>query len=361
MGLESVAWEACWLEPQRDPELERLARRELGSVPSLFSYFEACPWIARSLVTIHPYRVRLVFVDFALADLIGLVVSQDNSCRFCYATQRMLLRAQGYPDARIRELESDLRAAELEPRARAALEFAKRVSRASPRPCELDRARLREAGWSDEAIRELAFLTVAHAYYNRVATIPAIPVERAERLARSPLLRLFVPLTRRALRRRQERGERERAAPAWRSAPYGELVLRLDGLPAAGALRRLLDEALVSDALPRRAKLLVFAVVARGLDCPHSEREAAQLLAAEGLGASALEHALAHLGAPELDPLEAAVLRFARETIRFQPVEIQRRARSLAGRIGDRQFLELVGTAALANAACRLWIALDAP
>jgi hypothetical protein len=140
--LRDIEWEACLLEPVRDPTLEKFVRQEMGGVPPIVPYFEVCPWVVRSLMTINQYRVRLVHVSFALADLIGLVVSQENSCRFCYATQRVLMRAQGLPERRIRQLEDDFAAAQLDPPERAALEFARHIARCSPRPLGADRAAL---------------------------------------------------------------------------------------------------------------------------------------------------------------------------------------------------------------------------
>lgn len=361
MALQDIEWEACLLEPQRDPTLERYVRQEIGRVPPIVHYFEGCPWIVRSLMAVNQYRVRLVHVSFALADLIGLVVSQDNSCRFCYATQRVLLRAQGLRERRIREIEDDFVSAQLDRRERAALEFARRISRCSPRPSEADRATLRDVGWTGEAIKELAFVAASHIYFNRLATIPALPVKRIERLSRTWMLSLLAPLVGRRIRARQVRGDREVLPPELRIGPYAELVESLNGLPAARALRRLLDEAWQSPLLPARVKAFVFAVIARGLGCPVLEREAKGLLEASGVSGAAAEETLAHLGSPSLDAIEAVVVPFARETIRYQPVQVQRRARALTAVLTQDQLVELIGVAALANAVSRLCLAVDSP
>ena len=292
-ALQDVEWESCLLEPTRDPALEHMVRQEMGRVPPIVPYFEACPWIVRSLMALNHYRVRLVHISFALADLIGLVVSQESSCRFCYATQRMLMRAQGLPERRIRELEDDFVAAQLDEHDRAALEFARRISRCSPCPSAGDRARLGQLGWGEEAIKELAFVAAAHVFFNRVATIPALPVQRLERLSRTWLFSLFAPLLGRRLRSHQIRGSREPLPPQATPGPYAGLVQSLDGLPVALALRGVLDEAWGSPLLPTRAKALVFAVVARGLGCSRSEAEASRLLEATGMRASEVGEALA--------------------------------------------------------------------
>jgi AhpD family alkylhydroperoxidase len=358
--LQDVEWEACLLEANRDPGLEREVRRQTGFVPPLVRYFTACPWLVHSVSALLPTQVGLSHVNSLLADVIGLVVSQDNSCRFCYATQRTLLRAQGLSERRIRALEQDLFAAQDDPRDRLALEFAQRASRASPPPGAAERARLREAGFGDAGIAELAFLVAFHVYLNRVATLPALPVQRIERISRHWVLALVAPIASRLLRRMRSRGAPQPPTP--RSAePRGGLLGRLGASPGAEALRGVIDDALVSPLLPRRAKLLVFAVVARGLGCGASEGEATELLGGEGLGAEEAGRVLTHLGSPALSGVESAIVPFARETIRYQPSAIQRRLQKLAAGLSHAELVELIGTTALANAVCRLQLALDAP
>jgi alkylhydroperoxidase family enzyme len=116
----------------------------------------------------------------------------------------------------------------------------------------------------------------------------------------------------------------------------------------------LLRDAWESAILSKRAKALVFAVVARALGCKHSESEAARLAAEQGIDAGRLEEILSHLTSPELDPIEAAVVPFARETVWYQPAAIQRRGRELREQLTREQLLELIGVAALANGAARL-------
>ncbi len=354
--IQEVEWEACLLEPRRDPALETEVRRALGDVPSGLRYFAASPWIARSLLSVNQYQVRLVHVDFPLADLVSLVVSQDNSCRYCYATQRMLMRLQGVPDGRIRQIEDDLHRAQLDPRERAALAFARELSRASPLATHASLQQLRDMGWSEPAIKELAFIAAADVYLNRVHTLPAIPPERIERLSVHWRLRWIAPFARRVLRAHQLRGAPEPLPEEMRRGPYAYLVLALEGLPAALALRRLLDAAFASPVLPPRTKALVFAVVARGLGCPLSEQEASRALRETGLSDDDVGDVLAHLASPKLGEVDAAVVPFARATIRYRPVDVQRHARRLREKMEPAQFLELMGISSLANAVCRLGV-----
>ena len=359
-SLADVEWESCILEPVPDPELSAYLRRELGGVPRSAAYLSACPWVVRSLASMSHYA----HLDPQFSDLIGLVVSQDNSCRLCFAVQRLMLRAQGFPERRIRALEEDLFAAELDERERAALDFARRFSRAQPRASARDLEALRRVGWSEPAIREIAFSAAAMVYYNRLSTLPAIPPQDAEALPDRWWARLVFPLMAPLVRQRLRRNHRRSAQPALaagaREGPYAGLVAAFDGLPAAQALRRLLDEAFASPVLPRRSKALVFAVVARGLACPSSEAEAGRLLTAEGFAPAEQDEILSHLASPRLDTTEAALLPLARDTIRYRPAPIQRRSRALLEGLGVARFVEFVGLSALANAVCRL-IAVTVP
>jgi hypothetical protein len=136
--------------------------------------------------------------------------------------------------------------------------------------------------------------------------------------------------------------------------PFCHVPLALDGLPAARIQAENLKLAFGSGPLPLRARVLVFAVVARGLGSELSEREAKQLLAYEGLAEEQVDEVLAHLASAKLDPLESAILPFVRETIRVRPSEIRRQARKLLETIDVEQFADLVGLIGVANGTCRL-------
>jgi alkylhydroperoxidase family enzyme len=133
----------------------------------------------------------------------------------------------------------------------------------------------------------------------------------------------------------------------------------LDGRPVAPRLRRAIDVCLRGSSLEPRTTALVFAVVARGIGCGLSEREACALLVAAGLPADDIESALAHLAAPSLTPLDRAAAALARDSIWPQPAALQRHARAVRPLVTRQQFVDLIGTAALANACCRLAVAVD--
>ncbi len=359
LSIREIEWESAPLvEPKPDAEVERWAR-EVGA-PRLYPlrFFTRCPWLARGMVRLS--TLPLAHLDHELADVAVVVVSRDNSCRYCYGRARFLLRAIGMSEERIESLEGELFAAEIEPRSRVGLDFARRLSRSNPPPSAADVKALREAGFSREELLELAFVTAQYVVINRVVTIVALPLGIFERIDRGWVLRLIRPIVRRLVSKRRLRTPPAVLSDEEKSGPFAPEVNGFDGLPAGRTLRQILDDAWASPILTKRAKALAFAVVARGLGAERVEREAFDLLAAEGFDRSEAEEALAHLASSALSPVESALLPFVRETLWYEPGPLQRRARELRGTLTDEELLETIGIAAFANAVCRLSRALEA-
>jgi hypothetical protein len=74
-----------------------------------------------------------------------------------------------------------------------------------------------------------------------------------------------------------------------------------------------------------------------------------------------VEEILAHLASPELDPVEALIVPYARETIWYEPASVQQRGRELQKNLTTPAFLEALGIASLANMVSRLGIVLGEP
>ncbi len=356
--LQNVEWDQCLLEPRPDAELERDARKSFGVPYPLIRFYTPCPWLARSFITGNYRNGHLTHIDLDLADLIFLAVSQDNSCRYCYAAQRMSFRVLGFDDERIRRVEEASVSAEADRGERLALDFVRRFSRANPPPSAADKAALREAGYSDEAIKEIAYVSAYTVTGNRIATLTAAPLERVEGVQERWLFKLLRPLIARLLRSRRKLGKPEFLPPELKTGPFAYVALELDGLPVARVSNEIMESAWRSPILTQRAKALVFAVVARGLGSKRAEAESKRLLAPLGLDEAEVDEILSHLASPKLDPIEAAIVPYARETIRYRPDDIQRWGRKLREQLSVEQFLELVGVASLANGTCRLSLVL---
>jgi hypothetical protein len=139
-----------------------------------------------------------------------------------------------------------------------------------------------------------------------------------------------------------------------RTGPFSPAVLALDGLPAALALRDVIDGAWSSSILPLRTKAFVFAVVARCLGSNWAEQHARAMLLTEGMTEKGYDEVLAHFSGAELTPTEAALGPLVRETVWYRTTSLQRHAQRIRQRFSAGEFLEGVGITALANAVCRL-------
>lgn len=356
VDLLSDEWPACIVPSGPVPrELATSVRARVGAVPGWLAHIAPCPWLAHTMSSLVANPITALSPE--LTDRIHLVVSQDNSCRYCYGVQRAVLRIHGYTDADIERLVRDVHTGDDSPAERAAVEFARRVSRADPRPGRAEFARLLESGLDRLAALETAFSAAAGNFANRVATLLALPTESLEQLVRHPLFRVIRPLM--AWRMRPRPRPRE-PLPEPNTGPGARVVAALEGSPAAGVLRRAIDSAFASPILPLRTKALVTAVVARALGCVEGERDARTLLAREGLAPADVDQILDTLASPKLDAREARLVPFARETVRYQTATIQLRMRDVCRDLGPAETLEAVGMLALANAVCRLSVVLDA-
>jgi alkylhydroperoxidase family enzyme len=119
-------------------------------------------------------------------------------------------------------------------------------------------------------------------------------------------------------------------------------------------MKNALDGAFASGVLSRATKALMFAIVARTLECSPCEDGARTLLQAEGYAGEEIDEALAKLGSPRLSAAEAKLLPWVRSTVHYQTGPIQQQTRALAAALGPDATLEAIGVAALANATARL-------
>jgi alkylhydroperoxidase family enzyme len=348
-------WGECLLPAAPVPPALRAGlKRKIGAVPDWASRLPRVPWVAE------------VFTDFIgdpvayaspqLLGLVHLVVSQDNSCRYCHGVQRAVMKILGHRDEALDRMLRDFQTADLSSADRSALDFARRVSRGHPRPGRADFEALMSAAFSRAALAEIVVMVAAGNFTNRVATFLALPPESLERVVVHPLFRFVRPFMARQMRP----GLRKPEAPPPADRPWGKAVASLGDSPSAGAMRRAIDGALASPVLPRRTKALMLAVVGRSLGCSYSEAEARSLLEADGVTRAEVDEVLGSLGSAGLDAREARLIPLARETVRYQTPTIQRRVREACRGLGPEETLEAVGIAALGNALGRLTVALDA-
>jgi alkylhydroperoxidase family enzyme len=354
--LEATEWGTCLVPSVPVPAaLAAEVKRLGGGGGGWLAYVAPTPWVARTTAVLSSRP--LAFAPLPLCDVLGLIVSQDNSCRYCYGAQRAFMKLLGHTDAYIDRLERDAHLADLTPLDRTAIDLARRVSRGQPRPTRADVARLEQAGLTPEAAAEVVLAIAGITYANRLSTLLAFPMESIETLVDKPLFRLVRPFV--AWQMRPRHAPPAPPVPAG-DAPWGRLVAALGRSPTAQLMRQIVDEAIASPVLPRATKGLMMAVIGRALGCAYSEGEARRVARDDGVTSDEIDDVLANLGSSRLPQRDARLVAFARETVRYQTPVIQRRVREVTAGLTHEEILETVGIVGIANTLGRLSVVLDA-
>jgi alkylhydroperoxidase family enzyme len=354
-SLQDVEWLEPLVEARVNPELVPWVKKHAGTEYPHTAYLADCPWMLHADVYLDEAYIHITDI----AALIYLVVSRDNSCRFCYGAIRMLMRLQGMSESEIERLERDVETAAVDPKLKLALDYARRVSRATPAPGEAEKQALRDVGYDDVAIMEIAFQSVDVIFHNRMSTLLALPLDDESLLEDKGVIELMREQFAQLFTQINTPSKPEKLTDALKTGPYSNVVVALDGIVQARILRTIVDEAWASPHLPTRTKALIFAVIARGLGSRPAETESYRLLEQEGLDSGQVDEILAHLASPVLDDAESRILPYVRDTIWYQTPTAQRRGRELRTQMTNEQFLETVGIAALANMVCRLPLVID--
>src|SRR5262249_18391226 len=200
-------------------------------------------------------------------------------------------------------LEQDLTRADLPPRTMAAIAFGRSQSRSGPAGAPAAREALLRAGFGADEMKEIAYNVAVMDFLNRSHTILATPAPPMERMPDQLQGRLLRPLINRIMKGHRFRGQ---AAPLDRvpDYPYARLVRAFPGSPIAPTLGRTLEEMWASPHLTRRCKLLMLAVVARGLGCEGGGQEVGAALRAGGLPPGAPAQSPTPPGPPARPPPE---------------------------------------------------------
>jgi len=353
--LDQIRWpSSAFTDPQPDPETARRVKAALGAVPEIIPYLAPLPWLVDAFMALATYKPRHVPPN--LAEMVHLVVAQDNSCRYCYGTTRTTMKVMGFPEELLRKIETDLREAPLSARDSAALSFVRKVSRCNPRVGKEELAALAQAGFSREAVAELTFLASAGCFANRLATLLAVPPDSFEKMD-GAVGRLLRPVLAWMMKRPR---------PSWPVPPpppgaerFPSLGEALKGLDAAPLVEGIAHLAWESQALPKRAKALAIGVIARGIGCEVCEVSARRMLLQQGLAEEAIDEGLRHLSSAALDPFEIRLAQFARETIRYQLPQLHLKCREAFQGLSREAVLEIAGIVSLANCVTRLTVLLE--
>ncbi|MFN0313814.1 MAG: hypothetical protein ACKVQA_02075 [Burkholderiales bacterium] len=354
LAVNEIPWQDPIVPIFADPEWEREVKQKTGSVMDIMRRAAPSPWLRQMLLALG--NPAMVHITGNLAAMMSMVTAQENACRYCYGATRATMRILGYSEKRIGAIERGVQLADFNERERTMLLFTRNLARSNPRPSRQDREQLAAVGFPSQAIAEAALFVAIGCFMNRVATFMAVPpVLGFERFANSLLGRILGPLMAGKVRIKPS------AATGYTpsSSRFTAIAQGLAGLPAATVFHDAIEGAFASPVLSVRLKSLMFAVVARALQCPYCEKECRHLLAGQGMSPGEIDSNLSTLSDPRLPAAEQHILAWTRNTVRYETEQIQKSTRALGEKIGAGQLIEAIGVASLANAAVRLAVILE--
>lgn len=170
----SLTWLAVPAEDEVGPEVRELWQaplEKLGFVPNVLRLYALRP---SHLLAWNAHYEELMKGDSGLTkaerEMIAVVVSVRNDCAYCIAAHsaalRKLTKDAGLADA----IAADHRSAPVEPRVRAMLDYAVKLTAEPQAMTEADVDALRAAGWTDEDVMDIAEVTAMFNFSNRMAS-----------------------------------------------------------------------------------------------------------------------------------------------------------------------------------------------
>lgn len=169
-----MSWLRVPAEADLPPDVQALfaaPRERLGFIPNVLRRYALRP---SHLLRWNDHYEELMKGDSGLSkaerEMIAVVVSVANECRYCIAAHSAALRKLTKNPELADAIAADHTRAGVDPRVRAMLDYAVKLTR---RPTEMDAgdvATLRDAGWSDEDVMDIAEVTGMFNFTNRMAS-----------------------------------------------------------------------------------------------------------------------------------------------------------------------------------------------
>lgn len=159
---------------QLDPDLQKyfaVCDEKIGFLPNVLAAYTFDQAKLRAFIGIYN---DLMLGDSGLSklerEMIAVVVSSANHCYYCLVAHGQAVRELSGDPALGELLVMNYRAAKLDPRQRAMLDFAHRMTVAPDEVGEADRTALRAAGFPDRDIWDIAAVAAFFNMTNRMAT-----------------------------------------------------------------------------------------------------------------------------------------------------------------------------------------------
>jgi len=176
--VATVGKRESWLrvpgEDEVPPGVAKLfdkASERLGFIPNVLRVYALRP---RHLELWDAFYDDLMRGESGLTkpqrEMIAVVVSTVNRCHYCMVSHGAALRKLTGDPVLVEQLRTNYKYADLEPRERAMLDFAVKLTEESSLCSENDVEALREAGWSDEDIMDISQVAAMFNFTNRLAS-----------------------------------------------------------------------------------------------------------------------------------------------------------------------------------------------
>jgi uncharacterized peroxidase-related enzyme len=168
----------CWLDvpgadevPDEVKELWEKPLEKLGFVPNVLRVYAIRP---RHLQLWNAFYDDLMRGESGLSkaqrEMIAVVVSTANRCHYCIVSHSAALRKLTGDPLLVEQLASNHAYAKVEPKERAMLDFAVKLTERSSSCSQADVEALRDAGWTDEEIMDIAEVAAMFNFTNRLAS-----------------------------------------------------------------------------------------------------------------------------------------------------------------------------------------------
>ena len=168
------SWLRVPLESDAPPGVQELfdkANERLGFVPNVLRVYALRP---NHLELWNAFYDDLMRGESALSrvqrEMVAVVVSTTNRCHYCIVSHSAYLRKLTGDPVFVEQLRTNYKYAELEPRDRAMLDFAVKLTEASSSCTEADVEALRAVGWADEDIMDITQVAAMFNFTNRLAS-----------------------------------------------------------------------------------------------------------------------------------------------------------------------------------------------
>ena len=188
--------QAAWIAVPSPDELPAEVADEIGDISERIGFL---PNVARLLAVTPSHFVGWwkYFDDLMRGpsglsktqrEMIAVVISAESHCPYCQAAHAAALRLRTKDAALVDRLAVNYRHVELDPRDRAMLDFAVKLTK-TPEACgQSDVEQLRQVGYSDEDILHIVEVTAIFNYNVRLATATGLfPNVEYHHLGRTPV------------------------------------------------------------------------------------------------------------------------------------------------------------------------------